>query len=64
MINRVFFHNNFLATDVNLNFVSKIDKDLKSIIDFFSCICVFKKGVIGWNILTSFQSLLIFPICT
>ena len=28
-----FFHNNFLATDANLIFLSKMDKDLKSVFE-------------------------------
>ena len=45
------FDNNFLATDANLIFLSKIDKELKSVIEniFFHLLCAFKKGAIGWK---------------
>ena len=50
MMNPV-FGNDFLATDANLIFLSKIDKDLKSVIVniFFNYLSDFKIGVIGWK---------------
>ena len=58
------FDNNFLATDANLIFLSKIDKELKGVVDFFPFLRVFKRGAIGWK----FQHFdncyfLLFPIC-
>ena len=66
MMNPV-FGNNFLATDANLIFLSKIDKDFKSVIEnnFFHFFMRFQKSVLSWN----FQKFnncycLPFPICT
>ena len=44
-----FFHNNSLATGVNLIFLYEIDRYLKRKIEnmFFIFLCAFKKGVIG-----------------
>ena len=57
-----FFQNNFLATGVYLFFVSKIDKDLKSVMFIFMC---FQKWCHRMENLTCFQScFLLFPICT
>ena len=43
-----FFGNNFLGTGANLFFLSKLDKDLKRVIENIF-LCDFKKGVIEWK---------------
>ena len=49
MMNPIFY-NIFLATKVNLFFVSKIGKDLKSVIEtIFPFLYMFLKRVLGWK---------------
>ena len=58
MMNSVFY-NNFLATDANLIFLRKIDKDQKSVIEiiFFNFICDFKNRCHRMEISTLYQFL-------
>ena len=58
------FDNNFLATDANLIFLSKIDKELKSVIEniFFHLLCAFKKRCHRMEISTLYQLLFFFTI--
>ena len=55
-----FFDNNFLATDANLIFLSKMDKDYKSVIDniFFQFLCDFKNRCHRMEYSTLYQLLI------
>ena len=67
MMNPVFY-SNFSATNANLIFLGKIDKDLKSVIEnifFFQFLCDFKNRCHRMEISTLYQFLFFnIPICT